>query len=215
MRGVTPTTTLRYLNRMLGVLVQELEIDEDEMMEVVFQESLFTFSKFFPYRYKIALNKDFVISEKYPNVYAIPNDDKIQILGVHRIWLTNMNQFGGSLLPLVNNPFMSQLLNDQLSMTITPTTFEFQAPNMLTLRPKLINNNAALVELKTVHPKHLRTVPDDMRDEFLKLCLYDVLLSLYPLRHRFSSLSTPYGSLEPFLEMVDSAESNRNDLLDK
>lgn len=38
--GLTRTTVLRYLNRMLGTTVQELEISEEEMMRVVFQESL-------------------------------------------------------------------------------------------------------------------------------------------------------------------------------
>lgn len=215
MRGVTPTTVLRYLNRMLGTVVQDIEISEEEMMKVVFQETLFTYSKFFPYRYRIALNKSFAISSDYPNVYALPNDDNMQILGIHRVWLSNMNQFGGSLLPLVNNPFMSQLLNDQLSMTVTPATFDFQPPNIITIRPKLINNDAALVELKTVHPRHLRTISDNMRDEFLKLCLLDVLISLYPIRHRFASLNTPYGNLEPFFEMVDSAKDEREALLEK
>ena len=51
-----------------------------------------------------------------------------------------MNQFGGSLLPVVNNPYETQVLMDQLSKTITPTTFEYEAPNLVTIRPKIFIN---------------------------------------------------------------------------
>ena len=42
-----------------------------------------------------------------------PNIDRLEIIGVHRVWLDNMNQFGGSLLPVVNNPYETQFLMDQ------------------------------------------------------------------------------------------------------
>ena len=54
-----------------------------------------------------------------------------------------------------------------------------------------------------------------MREDFCLLCLYDVLLAIRPIRKRFATINTAFGSLEPFNEMVDSAESNRNDLLNK
>lgn len=211
--GVTSTVVLRYLNRMLGTVVQELELSEDEMMRVVFQESLPTFSKYFPYRYRLVITEKDSIGPQYNNTYRIPNNDHLEIIGIHRIWLGHNNQFGGNLLPLVNNPFETQLLNDFLSATITPTTFEFQAPNIVSIRPKIYNMGSAMIEVKAVHPKHMKTIPMDMRDQFLQLCLYDVLQSLYPLRHRFESLTTPYGNLSPFLDMVDNAKSDRDTLI--
>ena len=207
--------TLRYINRMIGEKLQEIELSEEEIMRVVFQESLPTFSKFFPYKYKIQITSKDSLDERYPNVYRIPNDDRLEIIGVHRVWLSNMNQFGGSLLPVVNDPFTSQLLNDYLSSTITPTIFEYQAPNIVTIRPKIVNCGSAMIELKAVHPKHLKTIPMNMRDEFLKLCLLDVLISIYPLRHRFESYTTVYGSISPFMEMVDNAASEKEALIER
>lgn len=213
--GLTRTVVLRYLNRMLGTTVQTLEISEEEMMRIVFQESLPTFSKFFPYKYRTELSAKDALDPKYPNIYIIPNDDRLEILGVHNIWISNMNQYGGSLLPVTSEPFAMQELNDLLSMSVATPTFEFKAPNLITIRPKLINNDGALVELKAVHPEHMRTIPMQMRDEFLSLCLYDVLISLYPIRHRFENYTTVYGTLTPFFEMVDSAEGKRESLLQK
>lgn len=214
MTGLTPTAVLRYLNRMLGASLQELELTEDQMMRVVFQESLMTFSKYFPYKFKIPVKRSDSIGGGYSNVYKIPNDDHIEILGVHRVWLDNMNQFGGSLLPLVNDPLQQQLLNDTLSMIITPVTFRYEAPDLITIRPKIERIGTAMIEVKGVHPKHLRTIPIAMRDQFLRLCLDDVLLSLYPLRHRFDSLTTPYGNIQLFLEQLDNAGADRDALLD-
>ena len=212
--GITPTAVLRYIHRMLGSSVQMIELSDEEIMRVVFQESLMTYSKYFPYMFKVPLKPSDCIGPQYPNVYRIPNDDRLEIIGVHRVWLDNMNQFGGSLLPLVNDAFQSQLLNDALSQTITPTTFTYEAPNLVTIRPKIYHLGSALLEVKAVHPRHLRTIPVAMRDQFLRLCLDDVLISLYPIRHRFESYTTVYGALTPFFEMVDGAANDKQELID-
>ena len=214
MQGLSPTMVLRYIHRMLGTAVQEIELSDEEIMRVVFQESLLTYSKFFPYHYKETLKSSDSIGGGYDNVYRLPNKEHLDIIGVHRVWLSNMNQFGGNLLPLINDPFQTQLLNDMLSQTITPTTFSYEAPNLVTIRPKIYHMGGALIELNAVHPKHLRTIPVTMRDQFLRLCLDDCLLSLYPIRHRFENYTTPYGSLTPFFEMVDGAAADKEALLD-
>ena len=200
--GLTPTQVLRYLNRNLGVLLQELELTEDEMMRVVFQETLPTYSKFFPYRYRQNIFPDNEILSKINN-YIIPNEHNLEIIGIHKVFVSNMSQYGNHALPLTVNPFETQMLNDFISMTVTPITWEYIAPNRITIYPKI------------VHPKHLKTIPMNMRDEFLKMALLDVLVSLYPLRHRFESFNTAYGELRPFLDMVDRATDERTALLEK
>jgi len=212
--GVTCTDCLRYINRRLGTMRQEIELTDDEMMEIVLNESLVTYSKFFPYRYRMLITAKDSIGGGYSNTYLIPNEDRLEIFGIHRVYLDNVNQFGGTVLPIVNDPFTSQLLNDYLSSVITPTTFEFQPPNIVTIRPKIEIAGSAMLEVKAVHPKHLKTIGIEMRDEFYKLAYYDILQSLYPLRHRFESLNTPFGVIQPFLEEIDQAEANRRELLD-
>ena len=213
--GITPTMTLRYIKRMLGSSVQAIELTDEEIMQVVFQESLLTYSKFFPYVFRETITESDSIGGGYSNVYRIPNIDKLEIIGIHNVWLDNMNQFGGSLLPLINNPVETQLLNDALSATLTPTTFTYEAPNLVTIRPKIWHLGAAMIAVKAIHPRHLKTIPIAMRDEWLRLCLDDVLISLYPIRHRFENYTTPYGSLQPFFELVDNAAADKENLLEK
>jgi hypothetical protein len=70
-----------------------------------------------------------------------------------------------------------------------------------------------LIEVKAVHPDHLRTIPPNMREQFMKLALYDVLNSIYPIRHRFDNMNTPYGQIQLFIDLVDNAASEREALL--
>jgi len=87
--GMTPTQVLRHLNRTLGTLLQELELSEEEMMRVVFQETLPQFSKFYPYKYrKTVSQKEFVPGSL--NTYQIPNDDRLEIIGIHKVFISNM-----------------------------------------------------------------------------------------------------------------------------
>jgi len=168
--GLNCSDVIRYIHRIMGDSVQEIELSDREIMRIVFQESIPTYSKFFPYRFKETIHASDSIGGGYTNVYKIPETDGLEIIGVHRVWLDNMNQFGGSLLPLVNNPLESQFLNDTLSQTITPTVFYYEAPNLLTIKPKIHTLQSILVEVKAIHPKHLRTIPMNMRDQFLRLC---------------------------------------------
>jgi hypothetical protein len=212
--GLTQTQVLRYLNRTLGTLLQEMELTEEEMMRVVFQESLATYSKFYPYKYRLTVNQAGFVPGSL-NTYEIPNTDNLEIIGIHKVFISNMAQFGSTMVPLSYNPFESQIFNDYVSMTVTPVTWQYLPPNQVTVFPKIINYQSAILEVKAIHPKHLKTIPMNMRDEFLKLCMLDVLVSLYPLRHRFESFTTPYGTMQPFMEMVDRSTDERKELLER
>lgn len=212
--GMTPTIVLRYINRMLGVVLQELELSQEEIMRVVFQETLPTFSKFFPYHYFSNVGMDDQV-EGTLNTYRIPKRDRLEIIGIHKVFVSNMVQFGSTMIPLSHNPFENQVFADYVSMTVTPLTWTYIPPDRLKIYPKIINYQSAILELKAVHPKHLKTIPINMRDEFLNLALYDVLLSIYPLRHRFESFNTPYGTLQPFMEMIDRARDDKNELIER
>lgn len=212
--GLTPTQVMRFINRNLGAALQELELSEEEMMRVVFQETLPTFSKFFPYKYRLQVgNAQFVQGSL--NTYEIPNSDNLEIIGIHKVFISNMAQFGSTMIPLSYNPFETQIFNDYVSMTVTPVTWTYIPPNQVTVFPKIVNYQTAILEVKAVHPRHMKTVPMNMRDEFLKLTLLDVLVSLYPLRKRFETMTTPYGTLQPFMEMVERSIDDRKELLER
>ncbi len=210
--GLTGTQVLRYLNRMLGTVVQDLEISQEEMMRVVYEESLITYSKYFPYIYKSKLKAANRISPR-SNTYRFDDGDHLEILGIRNYISSSRENHGSDRLALTSNPIATQLSLDYSSAVRTPSTFLFEPPNLVSVYPNIMPHGDMLIRVKAVHPMHFKTIPMNMRDQFLKLALYDVLQTLYPLRHRFESMNTPYGSIQPFMEMVDAAESNRNDLI--
>ena len=165
---------------MLGAALQELELSEEEIMKVVFQQSLGTYSKFFPYHYFLNLMPENHV-EGTLNTYRFERNDRLEIMQIHKVFVSNMVQMGSTMIPMSYNPFEQQVFNDYVSMTVTPVTWEFKPPYEITIYPKIINYQNASIEVRAKHPEHLKTIPVQMKDEFLKLCLYDVLISLYPL----------------------------------
>lgn len=214
--GLSPTMVLRFINSQLGSTVQTIELDEQEMMRVVFQQSLHTFSQYFPFLPIVSLSKEDRINGNHLE-YRIPNAWNLQILSLHKYYLTSESRFGtGWIAPIISNPIDAQLLSDRYSMFVTPLVIDFFPPNKVVIKQNYYNASDFLsLQFKAVHPTHLKTIEPNMRDDFLHLCLYDVLISLYPIRHRFQTIATTYGNLEPFFEMVDTAEEKRNALLEK
>lgn len=214
--GLSPTMVLRFLHSKLGSLVQTIELDDQEMMRVVFQQTLPTFSQYFPFLPMCTLSASDRVDGNFME-YRLPNPWNLQILSLHKYYLSSESRFGtGWVAPIVTSPVDSQLLADRYSMFVTPLIIDFVPPNKLVLKQNYYNASDYLtVQFKAVHPEHMKTIQPNLRDDFLQLAFYDVCIALYPLRHRFTSISTAYGSLEPFTEILDSAKDERSSLLEK
>lgn len=216
--GLSPTMVIRYINSRLGSTVQYIELSEKDIMKIVYQQSIQTFSQFFPYLPMVVLTAADKINptRQSNNDYRIPNPWNLQLLSIQKSILTSSEMYGGGWIgPFLTNPIDTILLNDRISMMIPPTIVEFWPPNKVTIKQNYYNMSGKIcIQFKAVHPQHLKTIEPNLRDQFLHLCLDDVLLSLYPIRHRFQNITTPYGSLQPFYEMVDNAKSDRDALLD-
>lgn len=214
--GLSATMILRYINSALGSSVQTLELSPKEFMRVVFQQSIPTFSQFFPFLPIVNLSKENEIDGQVTE-FRIPNPWNLSLLSLHKYYVGSDQRFGnGWVAPLVTNPVDAQLLNDRASMFVTPLIIDFWPPNRLVIKQNFYHLYDRLaIQFKAVHPTHMKTIEANMRDDFLHLCLYDVLISLYPMRHRFQTINTPYGALEPFFEMVDTAQEKRDALIEK
>lgn len=216
-QNITPSVVLRHLRRKLGALLQTLELTDEQMMTTFFQTTLPEFSKYFPFKYRVVLSeKDRIKTKEYAQLYKIPNKDNLQIINLHNMWNMNSTSYVTSpaVLSFYVDPFSQQLLSDQLSATTTPSTWEFVAPDMVNIKPVYLGSDT-LIEVKAVHPKHLRTVPIGLKEALLQLATLDVLESLWPLRARIQSMQSPFGQIELFMSQVESASSERQQLLDK
>lgn len=208
------TDCIRYIHRNLGTKLIVPELSVGEIARIITQESLKTFSKYFPYVLRIPMNENYAIPSKL-GFYKIPNLEDLEVIRLRTYWGNNSYAFtnGVATVPLTLNPIASQLYSDYLSAVATPVTFTFWAPDIVERSPKQGYFNDVLLEAETVHPDHLKTIGIKMRDHFYRLCLLDVLISIQPLRHRFENISSEYGTISLFLEKVDGASSERESLL--
>jgi hypothetical protein len=113
------------------------------------------------------------------------------------------------------NMFDNQIINDMLSSVNVPSTFNFLPPNKIEVFPKYVSEPNFLAVLKVIHPSHFYTVPMSLRDEFLKLALYDVAMSILAIRKQFTNLNSPFGNIELNMDDLESAEDKRNTLIDE
>ncbi len=208
------TDCVRHINRNLGMKLILPELNNNEIVRIVTQESLKTFSKFFPYVLRIPIDDSLAIKEK-PGFYRIPNLDMLEPIRMRMMFGNNSYAFtnGSSAVPMTLNPISAQLYDDYLSAVSTPMTWRYWAPNLLERYPKQGTFNNLVIEVDAMHPDHLKTIGIQMRDHFYKLALLDVLISLQPLRHRFETISSEYGPVSLFLEKIDGASSERDALI--
>jgi len=213
--ALNPSKVLKHIELMLGATHQILEFDADDIMNIIFEKSLPTFSIYYPYFCEHTVKyKECEVKNRAGRYYLKTN---LEIIGVSKLLTNNAYNVSGSHIAglLSGDPVTRQIEADMASMYYQPTTFEFHAPNMIEIFPKSSWYADFFVELKCVHPNHMMTIPVALRDEFLDLCLYDVRMALYPIRHRYQNINTTFGSIEMFMEKLDSAEEDRKELISR
>ena len=212
--GLTPSIVLRDIRRKLGAVAYDLELSDDEIMRVVFQITLPVFSKYFPYRYRVIIGpKDEIVGGKA--CYVLPQEKGMEIMGVSKVLVSNQwnYTYNSYLAAGMTNPYDSQLSNDFASITMPRVTWHTIGTTHIEIYPRLWGDYRAMITLKSTHPKHLRSIKDALREEFLKLAYLDVLESIYPIRKRFETLNSPVGTISLFMESVERAHDEREQLL--
>lgn len=211
---MNPTDVLQYIELNLGASLQVLELDAYEIMDVVRTQTIPTFSSYYPNYEYLTIH---VAEDKVPNrfnTFYLKTDR--EILGVSKVLAENY--MGNSGLPLAyydSDPINRQMTADIASMYLQPITHEFESPNIVSVFPKTQLLGDFTVQIKTVHPEHLATIPLGYRNEFLECALYDVRIALYPIRQRFSTINTTFGNIELFMDKLESAADDKKQLLER
>lgn len=223
---LTSTKILRYIEKKLGYKFNELELDHNDIIENIKEETLPLFSKYFPFQVKHTLNTVTDLVDGESNIFNIDNEYGLEIINVSRLISSGSSSLGymgeGVTAPMHpvaiscnNDPFMGQFTSDLSSIGRNPTTFRFIYPNKLEILPSTFGNTNIAVMLNCVHPDHFGTIPMNLQEFFLKLALYDTQEALYHIRHRIVNLQTSYGSIELFIDELQSASDKREELIEK
>jgi hypothetical protein len=104
---------------------------------------------------------------------------------------------------------------DLRSLTSLELTFRFRPPDMIEIFPKGWDKDTLDVELRVVHPNHLRTIPHGSREVFLDLFLADLATDVLGIRQFFSNIQSPFGDIEISLDRLTEAKDKRPDIIEK
>ncbi|QXN67888.1 hypothetical protein FPHOBKDP_00134 [Listeria phage LPJP1] len=214
---INPTEVIRFLERKLGYKFTQLELSHEEILSGIRSESLITFSKYFPRIEEIRVfNKDLVPG--YENRYYL--DTETSVLNINRVigldmYSSNSAIIGGT--PRAGSGSGSLFENQMMSNIqgqINPSTFRFIHPNQIEIAPQY-TLNGILVYANAVHSEHFDSIPVNLQEHFMQLCLYDTQESLYQIRHRFQNIQTTYGSIELFIEDLADGKNKKEELVEK
>lgn len=214
------TKIIRFIEKKLGYKFTELELDSDEILENIIEETLPLFSKYFPYQVKTSINNELDRVEGEGNIYYLKSD--LEIININRVISNDLSGMGYS--TTIQNrsisgpnldPISIQLSQNINSISKNPLTFDFMYPNKIRINSSYNSLYDLLIIMNCVHPDHFGTIPVNLQEYFLKLALYDTQEALYQIRHRFSNMQTTYGNLELFIDDLQNATDKKEDMLEK
>lgn len=209
------TKIIRYIEKNLGYKFTELELSSEEILEDLRMYTLKTYSKYFPYITSLNITDADKVEGKYNKLYL--DTGGLEILSINRLLTGNMEYIDPTIITRPSfqpDIFSSMASMDMYSMVRNPITFRFYPPNVVELYPAILGLANTCIYVNCVHPDHFGTIPANMEEQFLKLALLDVKISLYQIRHRFTNLETPYGSIELFIDDLQEAESKKDELIE-
>lgn len=211
------TKLLNKIERRLGTRVLNLpdNLKKDSWATVVEEETLDTFSRFFPYKMTMPINDD---TCKIKNGYYLLNEDLfngIEIIGVRDI---TWSEFGSDstigtqssaygMFDIFTNPYglediaLMQVRSDQLSLFNNGIYIEFEPPNRIALK-NCINTNLNTsfknfkVDVLLKHSSNLNTISPTKMETFEALAKSDIATYLYNELKYFDNLETVFASTD-------------------
>lgn len=230
------TKLLNKIERRLGVRSLNLpkELSKDSWEQVIIDDTLTTFSRFFPNKIKYEVN---VARDKGKGDYClidesiIPGD--IEILGVRDIcW----EEFTPTSLGINNQPYgiydfftnsyglediaMVQMRADQVSLFDNGIYVDFEYPNKITIKSSTGSNllhsiPTFKVDLLIKHSPNLNTISPTKMETFEELAKADIALFLYEELKYFDGLETVFGNIDIRLSDLENEAMKRQDIIAK
>ena len=230
------TALLDKIERRLGTKPLNLPdyLQKDKWAEeVIANETLDTFSRYFPNAVNIRLDKSMRTKDGY---YLIdePFGDNVEILGIRDI---NWQQFSqttrrrhdaygyGYYDFLANNYGMDdiallQARADQMSLFNNNIFVDFEAPNRVrfvtvTGSDITMTMDNVPVTVLVKHALNLKTIPPTMMETFEKLAEADVARFLYENLKYYDGLETVHATIDLKMSDLENKASTRDDIVEK
>ena len=101
-----------------------------------------------------------------------------------------------------------------MNTMIPKMSFKFEPPRTVYIFNAWSSSNLQW-DLGFEHDKSLASIPETVREEFLKLAMLDVKENIYPTLKQYTEINTSLGNINLKLDDWSDADNMRRDLLDK
>ena len=228
---LTPQFLLKKVKRSLGAKSIKLSYSDDELMDIFYEDTLPTFSIFFPAKlpYKVDLTEceqcpEFTNSE-LQRAYHLPildsSTQSINVIDIESIEFYN-NIYGNYWSPPLGvldsyDIFTSQIMQGTMeSMMSVPITYRIIEPDILLIdEPAYMASKIVVLDLLVSHARDLSTVKYTYLDKLMTLFKYDCQIALYEDMQHNDGIDTTFNQVDLKIEKWSDAQSNRESLLEK
>lgn len=230
------TALLDKIERRLGTKQLDLPEDlrKDQWAEkVIANETLDTFSRYFPNAININLDKSMRAKDGYYLIDEAIGDD-VEIIGVRDIDWAKFNEstmrrhdaYGYGYYDFLNSNYglddiaLLQARADQVSLMNNNIFVDFVPPNKVKLSTVTGSDITASMESVPItvfikHAPNLKTIPPTMMETFEKLAEADVARFLYENLKYYDGLETVHVSIDLKMSDLESKASTRDDIIEK
>ena len=227
---------LNKIERRLGVMQMNLPdyLAKDKWAEdVISNETLDTFSRYFPNSMKISLD----LSQRKKDGYYLLDEyvpDSVEIIGVRDIdWalfskdsLRLQEAQGYGMYDFMTNNYglddimLLQMRADHMSLFNNQIFVEYKPPNMIKLSTVTGTDvtrsmRSFPIEILIKHASNLMTIPPTMMETFEELAEADVARFLYENLKYYDGLETVYANIDLKLGDLENKASKREDIVQR
>ncbi len=220
----------------LGTRYMKQVLAQMDVAQLVVDETLLLFSKYFPHNeVQILTMADRVDESNPPGRTRVPTGryhlrTEQPVLAVNRVvggvdtrvGMASLNHKGiyrdgdpiNSSRHFMGGLVDTKMINDILGATTLNVTPKFEAPNTVEIIPRGPYEGCAIV-LDCVHPITLHTIPLNMADEFVRMAYYDTLIVIRAMQKKFKNTTGVFGEIQLDTDDMDAAEGKKDEMIAK
>lgn len=224
---LNPTSLINRVKRRLGVKSMTLPFDDDELLDILYEDTLPVFSIYFPryFRYRTDLSKlkgvdgadgfnrrFFLDLNDFKDIQVIDVEDLTPVeLPLEYFYEPSYNTGGLDAFSLMADSYSESVIESMLSV---PMIVKFETPNILLIDNfSYVHRGEVEIKFLVVHNRDLSTIQYAQREMLYELFKYDLQIALYNELKHYDKIDTTFGQIDLKIDDWADAESKRDDLL--
>lgn len=218
MSNLNMTQILSSIKRRLGITM--FKLDDRELLDILQEETMFTFSTYFPHyiRYKQNLLTSkvngkpdhFYINKAAVGDFQILGIEDIKVFDIASSYMPYASTY--SAVDIFTDIQMNAMYEDMLSV---PITFFYAPPDQFVIQTGPSQLTDVNIELTVVHPKNGSTITPHLREQLLRLAKLDIQMYLYQSLRHMDKIETSFGTVDLKIDDWSDAEDKRSALLEE